>query len=69
MKITLEFESLEDAKPYINGLDYFSALWDFNQWMRSQLKHGELTEAKWEIYQEIREKFFSILEENNVNLN
>ena len=69
MKITLEFESLEDAQPHLNGLDYFSALWEFQQWMRSQLKHGELTEAKWSIYEEIQEKFFSILEENNVNLN
>ncbi len=69
MKITLEFESLEDAKPHLNGLDYFSALWDFSQWMRSQMKHGELTEAKWTVYEEINERFFSILEENNVNLN
>lgn len=68
MKITLEFESMQDAEPYLNGLNYHVALWDFNQWMRSQLKHGELIQAKWEIYQEIREKFFSILEENKVNL-
>jgi hypothetical protein len=69
MKITLEFESMEDAKPYINGLDYFSALWDFQQFLRAQLKHGELTEAKWTVYEEIQQRFFSILEENNVNLN
>jgi hypothetical protein len=68
MKITLEFEDYIDAEPHLKGLDYHCALWDFNQWMRSQLKHGELTQAKWEIYQEIREKFFSILEENKVNL-
>ena len=69
MKITLEFESMEDAKPYINGLDYFSALWDFQQFLRAQLKHGELTEAKWTVYEEIQNHFFALLEENNVNLN
>lgn len=69
MKITLEFESMEDAEPYLNGLSYHVALWDFSQWMRSQMKHGELTEAKWSVYEEIQKKFFSILDENNVNLN
>ena len=69
MKITLEFESLEDAQPHLNGFDYYIALDDFYNWMRSQLKHGELTEAKWTVYEEIQKKFFSILEENNVNLN
>jgi hypothetical protein len=68
MKIILEFEDHTDAEPYLKGLDYSCALWDFNQWMRSQMKHGELTQAKWEVYEEIREKFFSILEENKVNL-
>ena len=69
MKITLEFESLEDAQPHLNGFDYRIALEDFHNWMRSQLKHGELIEAKWEVYEEIQKKFFSILDENNVNLN
>jgi hypothetical protein len=69
MKITLEFESLEDAQPHLNGLDYSDALEDFHNWMRHKLKHGELTEAKWSVYEEIQKKFFSILDENNVNLN
>ncbi len=69
MKITLEFDSLEDAEPHLNGIDYSDALKDFYNWMRYQIKHGELIEAKWEVYEEIQKKFFSILEENNVNLN
>jgi len=69
MKITLEFEDYEEAEHRIKGLDYWVALWDFHQWMRSQMKHGELTEAKWTVYEEINERFFSILNENNVNLN
>lgn len=69
MKITLKFEDYEEAEHHLKGFDYSCALWDFSQWMRSQLKHGELTEAKWTVYEEIQKKFFSILDENNVNLN
>lgn len=68
MKITLEFKSLEDAEPHLKGWEYYSVINDFHYWMRSQLKHGELIEAKWSIYEEIQKKFFSILNENNVNL-
>lgn len=68
MKITLEFEDYDEAEHRIKGIDYYCALWDFHQWMRSQMKHGELTEAKWVIYEEIQNKFFSILDENKVNL-
>lgn len=69
MKITLEFEDYESAELHLKGSDYYFALLAFQQWMRSQLKHGELIEAKWTVYEEIQKKFFSILEENNVNLN
>lgn len=69
MKITLEFENYEEAEHHLNGFDYRIALEDFHNWLRSQLKHGELTEAKWSVYEEIQKKFFSILDENNVNLN
>lgn len=69
MKITLEFESMEDAKHHLKGFDYSCALWDFNQWLRHQLKHGDLSDDKWEVYEEIQKEFFSILNENNVNLN
>lgn len=69
MKITLEFENYEDAKDYIKGVDYYVSLWDFSQYLRLKLKHGFITENESKVYEEVQKQFFSILEENNVNLN
>jgi hypothetical protein len=45
-----------------------SVLWDFEQWLRGEIKHGELTDEKYEAYQECRKKFYELLTENNVDL-
>ena len=68
MKITLEFESYDDAAHHIMGYNYVSSINDFYNWLRNKLKHEDLTESECLIYEEIQKKFFSILEENNVNL-
>ena len=46
MKAVLKFnlpEENEDFKAAINGSKYKSAIWDYDQWLRSEMKYGELT--------------------------
>ena len=46
-----------------HGLDFLMALWEMDQWLRSEIKY-----AQKEQYQPVREKLFEILEDNGVNL-
>lgn len=39
MKITLEFEDLEQSQMYLDAEKYYLALFDFKQYLRSRLKY------------------------------
>lgn len=65
MKATLEFTLPEDSseyKLYASAPSFFSTLWDFDQWLREQIKHQDKD------YQEIRDKLNDIMEEHAICL-
>jgi hypothetical protein len=68
MKITLEFEDYEEAEVYLRGGEYFSALHDFKQWLRSEWKHGEYEEKEFEIVEKIYESFNDTLNTYKIDL-
>ena len=66
MKAILEFNLPEDQERFdfaTNGLNYYAALTEFDQWLRSEYKYN----GKEEMY-EVREKLNEIINENNVKL-
>ena len=66
MKATLEFNLPEDQERFdfaTNGLNYYSALTEFDQWLRSEYKYN----GKEEMYA-VREKLNQIINDNNVKL-
>ena len=72
MKATIEFNLPDDQHEYdlvVNASGMYNALWDINTELRTLWKYEELTEAEWNMVEGIREKFFDILRDNNVNLN
>ena len=71
MKANLEFNLPEDNEEFYyanNGSNYYYVCHELDQHLRSQLKHGSLTEEQDLVYQEIRDKLRELLEENNVKL-
>jgi hypothetical protein len=68
MKATLEFslpEEDETYQIYLKALDMHSALWDYQNWLRSICKYGDPGEHDAE---KCREKLFEVLKEHNVDL-
>jgi len=66
MKATLEFNLPEDQEEFnhaTNGFNYYHALWEMDQWLRSEYKYN----GKEEMY-EVREKLREIILENNVKI-
>jgi hypothetical protein len=71
MKATLEFNLPDDQDYYemaTQGSKMFNALWEISQELRSICKYEELSEKEWEMADRIRNKFFEILNDNNVYL-
>jgi hypothetical protein len=69
MKAKLTFDLPEEQEEFndaINGSAFKSVVWELDQYMRSELKHGELTGDVHEKVQEIRDQLHSILNDNNV---
>ena len=66
MKATLEFNLPEDQDDFnhaTNGFNYYMALVEMDEWLRSEYKYND----KEEMY-EVREKLRQIIFENNVKL-
>lgn len=72
-KLTYHFnlpEEREDMKIVLNAHEYRAALINFDEWMRSQLKHNtdNLSEEQIDILQKARDKFYEILGDEEISL-
>ena len=66
MKAILEFNLPEDKEDFdfaTNGINYYSALTEFDNWLRSEYKYND----KEEMYA-VREKLNYFINENNVTI-
>jgi hypothetical protein len=46
----------------------YSALWDISQELRTLWKYEELSDEEWKMVERIRDKFYEILDENQIKL-
>ena len=65
MKLTLEFESIEDALPSIQATDMASLISDWLRLLRHNAKYGDGSPTTWE---KVRQEFTVILNESDVTL-
>lgn len=79
MKIIIEFDGVDeqdDARASLDGWKWKSAMWNFDQLLRSTTKYDvsllnhneQASEAEYEIAEKLREEIRRILEEHNLNL-
>jgi hypothetical protein len=70
MKAKLTFnlpEEQEEFNDAINGNAFKAVIWELDQWMRSQIKHGDLADDVHEKVQEIRDYLCELMTDNNVS--
>lgn len=65
----MQFEEQQDALMALEASSFYLALWDFKEHLRSEMKYGKMKPCEYKTYETLQQKFFEILEENNVNLN
>ena len=73
MKAILEFNLPEDQDEFnlaTKSTDLQSALWEMNQWLRSQTKHApdDMHPERYNALMFCRDKLNEIINENNIDL-
>ena len=71
MKAKLTFNLPEDQAEFdfaMQGSKMYSALWDISQELRKLWKYEELNDDEWKMVERIRDKFYEILDENQIKL-
>ena len=69
MKAILEFdlpEENDDFQAAINGHNYKSAIWDFDQLLSSEIKYKELSDDTYQAYKWCRDELRKILLQDNL---
>lgn len=69
MKVNIIFNLPEDKSELLHaqrGRDYHNSITEMMLYIRQQLKYAELTKEEDDIYSKLQEKFFEILNENNI---
>ena len=70
-EVILKFkeDELEDARTALDGWKWKSAMWDLDQWLRSEIKYNEKLSAETDrAYQAVRDKIREILDDDNLNI-
>ncbi len=72
MKAILEFNLPDDQVEFDlanNGRNFWSVLWELDQDLRAKTKYApdDLPQDKYDAYQEIRDRLYELLSENNVS--
>ena len=68
MKITLEFEDLEEAQIYLDAYKYYSVTTQIKEHLRGKLKHEELTDEEYNVVESIYTELHNILKEHNLSI-
>lgn len=61
-------EERREFEVALKASNYKSALWDMDQYLRSELKYSDLPEEEYKIFDKIRKKLWSIASDNDVNI-
>ena len=72
-KIVLEFDGIEeadDARTALDGVKWKIAMWDLDQWLRSQIKYAPepMSEDTYKAFEECREKLREFINDYNLSL-
>jgi hypothetical protein len=69
IKVTQEFETEGEAIRALQFNKQWSSLYEMDEWLRSQIKHGtDLTESEEDLLDVVRVRLNQIMENNGVDL-
>ncbi len=70
-KVTIEFNTIEEQHELelcINASRWYNIVWDYSQYLRTRLKHDELSNDAYKAIEEAREKLHELLNDEGLKL-
>ena len=69
-KTILEFSAEEEHELEMcqNGMRYHSIIWEFKEYLRCEMKHGDLSDDRYHTYEIIQSKLFDLIDEYKAHL-
>lgn len=67
----LQFRLPEEAAEHLTAVhaeDYRAVLWEFDEWLRAQLKHGKISAAARTALQGARDELFALANAHDVEI-
>jgi hypothetical protein len=71
MKAILKFNLPEEREEFelaCNAVNYSIVLSDIDNYLRSKIKHADLTDEQYKVYEEIREQLWIYINENEIKM-
>lgn len=71
MKAELTFDLPEEREEFemaANGWKLYMAISTFDNWLRGKIKHEDLTDEQYEIYDKIRQQLWDELSAENIDI-
>jgi hypothetical protein len=71
MKATLKFNLPEEQEEFelaSNAVKYSIVLSDIDNHLRSKIKHADLTDEQYKVYEEVREQLWDYLNQEGIKL-
>jgi len=71
MKAILKFDLPEEREEFelaSNAVNYSIVLSDIDNYLRSKIKHTDLTDEQYKVYEEIREQLWNYINENGIKM-
>jgi hypothetical protein len=65
---TLQTTDKDTHLLWSHGGDFYFSLWDLDEWLREQVKYGEVTDSEEEAFEIVRDKIREIMNNHGVNL-
>lgn len=71
MKAIIEYNLPDDElefKVASNAHGWWSVIYDLDQHLRSKTKWSEMTQEQYDVYENVREQLYNLMQENKVSL-
>lgn len=68
MKVTIEFDNEDEAIQALNASKLNSLIFEFDQYLRGEIKYGDHTEEICDHYEAVRERLHELTNEYGVHI-
>lgn len=68
MKVTIEFDEEQDAILALQANNWYNVVFEFDQYLRGEIKYGNHTDEIYDHYESVRERLRELLDDYGLKI-